>query len=46
MEYFNTYDQVVKCKFIGAIDCFHLFDSVIKSGTEVYSRHLHIPSWK
>lgn len=43
MEYYNPYDQMVNCRFVDAIDCFRLFDIDLKSGTEIYSRMLHVP---
>lgn len=43
MEYYNPYDQMVKCRLVDTIDCFQLFDDELKSGTEVYSRLLHVP---
>jgi len=37
MEYYNLYDQLVKCRFVDSLNCQRLFDDDIKSGTEIYS---------
>ena len=42
-EYINPYDQLVKWRFVEALDVFYLFDDEIKSGSELYSRHFHVP---
>lgn len=36
-KYLNIYGQEVEWKFIDAVDCFHLFDDILITGTEVYS---------
>lgn len=36
-KYPNIYGQEVEWKFVEAVDCFHLFDDKLKTGTEVYS---------
>lgn len=43
IDYLNPYDEKVEWKFVEAIDCFHLFDRKLQTGTELYSRLLHIP---
>ncbi|MFB2346678.1 DUF4288 domain-containing protein [Priestia megaterium] len=43
-SYTNVYDQTVKFQFIESLDAFLLFEEdEFPSGTEVYSRFLHIP---
>ena len=43
MTYNNHYNQTVHCCFVRALDCCRLFDSRIKSGTEVYFRLYRMP---
>lgn len=42
MEYINPYDEKVCYKFAEAIDCFHLFDEELETGTELYSRLISV----
>lgn len=44
MEYYNPYDQLVQCKLVDSLNCQRLFDDEIKSGTEIYSRLLKVPT--
>lgn len=43
IDYLNPYDEKVVWKFVESIDCFHLFDRKLQSGTELYSRLFHVP---
>lgn len=43
MDYLNPYDETVEWKFVESIDCFHLFDKKLQTGTELYSRFLRVP---
>ncbi len=43
IEYYNPYDQLVSYKFVDSLNCQHLFDDEIKSGTEIYSRLFKVP---
>ncbi|TDK61827.1 DUF4288 domain-containing protein [Bacillus salipaludis] len=43
LNYQNPYDEFVEWKFVESLDCFHLFDDDLKSGTELYSRFLRVP---
>ncbi len=43
-SYKNMYDEDVKKRFIEIIDCYNLIDDNIKSGTEIYSRFLNVPT--
>ena len=36
-KYLNIYGQEVEWKFIDAVDCFNLFDNILRTGTEFYS---------
>ncbi|MFD0051719.1 DUF4288 domain-containing protein [Actinomycetes bacterium NPDC127524] len=42
-DYLNPYEEIVEWKFADCLDCFHLFDEALQSGTELYSRFLRIP---
>jgi len=43
-SYTNVYDQIVKFQFVESLDAFLLCEEdELQSGTEVYSRFLHIP---
>lgn len=42
-EYNNRYDQLIICKFIALIDCFHVEQGQIRTGTDVYSRFISAP---
>lgn len=42
-NYYNLYDEFVEYKYVDSLHCFWLFDDIIKSGTEVYSRLIHVP---
>lgn len=42
-EYINLYGEKVNYIFAEAIDCFHLFDEELETGTELYSRFLDVP---
>ncbi|MGF9889634.1 DUF4288 domain-containing protein [Priestia megaterium] len=43
-SYTNVYDQTVKFQFIESLDAFLLYEEdELPSGTEVYSRFLHMP---
>jgi hypothetical protein len=41
-DYISPYDEKVYYKFAEAIDCFHLFDEELETGTELYSRFLNV----
>ena len=41
-SYTNPYDENVEWRFVEAIDAFQLFDDVLKTGTEVYSRLIRV----
>jgi len=41
--YENPYDQIVNCRFVEAIHCYWLFDDVLKTGVELYSRFINVP---
>lgn len=41
-DYINTYGEKVNYKFAEAIDCFHLFDEELETGTELYSRFMNV----
>jgi len=43
MQYYNPYGQLVQCRFVDSLNCQRLFDSEIKSGTEIYSRLFKVP---
>jgi hypothetical protein len=43
IDYLNPYEEKVEWKFVEAIDCFHLFDEELETGTELYSRFFHVP---
>lgn len=43
MNYLNPYEELVEKKFVDALDCFILIDEKLQSGTELYSRFLHVP---
>ena len=43
-SYNNCYDQLVEWKFVRFLDAFNLSDENLKSGTELYSRFLHVPT--
>lgn len=43
IDYLNPYDEKVVWKFVESLDCFHLFDRKLQTGTELYSRLLHVP---
>ncbi|MZP30378.1 DUF4288 domain-containing protein [Heliobacterium undosum] len=40
-EYLNTYEQLVKWRFVKLLHVFELNDNQLNSGTEVYSRFIH-----
>lgn len=42
-DFVNLYDEKVHYRFVDAIDCFHLFDDELETGTELYSRFLDVP---
>ena len=42
-EYSNPYGQTVHSTFMGAIDCFRIYDEALYSGMEVYSRLIRVP---
>jgi hypothetical protein len=42
-DYINLYGEKVNYIFAEAIDCFHLFDEELETGTELYSRFLDVP---
>jgi hypothetical protein len=42
IEYTNPYGQLVKCKFVEAIDCYLIGDEAICTGVEVYWRLLRV----
>jgi len=39
----NPYDQTVNHRFVEAINCYWLFDDVLKTGVELYSRFINVP---
>lgn len=43
MTYENPYGEMVKCQLVDIIDTYHMFEEPCISGTEVYSRYLHVP---
>ena len=43
MEYYNPYGQLVKCEFVDSLNCQRLYDSEIRSGSEIYSRLFKVP---
>ncbi|NMD71181.1 DUF4288 domain-containing protein [Bacillus sp. DNRA2] len=43
INYLNLYEELVEKKFVDALDCFILIDEKLQSGTELYSRFLHVP---
>ena len=43
INYLNPYEELVEKKFVDALDCFILIDEELHSGTELYSRFLHVP---
>lgn len=43
MTYENPYGETIKHQLVDIIDTFHMFDDPGVSGTEVYSRYLHVP---
>ncbi|WP_419884139.1 DUF4288 domain-containing protein [Peribacillus sp. B-H-3] len=42
-DYLNPYEETVEWKYVDALDCFHLFDETLKTGTELYSRFFRVP---
>lgn len=44
LEYTNPYGELVKMKFVQAIDCFSISDETLSTGAEVYWRHLRVPN--
>lgn len=42
-EYNNSYDQLIICKFIALLDCFHVEQGQIRTGTDIYSRSISAP---
>jgi hypothetical protein len=42
LEFINPYDEKVSYQYAEAIDCFHLFDEELTTGTELYSRFISV----
>lgn len=43
INYKNPYGEMVSWKLLESVDAFELFDEEVISGTELYSRYIHVP---